>query len=104
MRQDNKLYCTFSWAPGFDDQQTQERYFVIVSVFLIFLPLCVILTLYTLILKELKKRKPTKNGASLKIRRLRDREDTAIVKRIFILSFVSFFSDLFSIYLEWTME
>ena len=47
-----------------------------------------ILPLYTLILKELKKRKPTKNGASLKIRSLRDREDTAIVKRIFILVFL----------------
>jgi len=82
--QDNKLYCTFSWAPEFDEQRTQERYFVVVSVFLIFLPLCVILTLYTLILKELKKGKPLENGAPA-VRRQRQREDTAIEKRIVII-------------------
>ena len=80
MTQDNKLYCTFSWAPEFDEQRTQERYFVVVSVFLIFLPLCVILTLYTLILKELKKGKPLENGAPA-VRRQRQREDTAIEKK-----------------------
>ena len=41
VRQYNKLYCSFSWAPEFDKQRTQERYVVVVSVFLIFLLLCV---------------------------------------------------------------
>ena len=33
MQSDNRWYCTFSWAPEFDEQQTQEQYFVVVSVF-----------------------------------------------------------------------
>ena len=90
MQSDNRWYCTFSWAPEFDEQQTQEQYFVVVSVFLIFLPLCVILTLYALILKELKKRSVTENGASA-IRRQRQREDTAIVKKILIIVFLFIF-------------
>ena len=87
LRQDNKLYCTFSWVPEFDEQRTQERYFVVVSVCLIFLPLCVILTLYALILKELKKGKPLENGAPA-VRRQRQREDTAIEKRIVTIVFL----------------
>ena len=92
------LYCTtgdarqqvvlhFWLAPEFDEQRTQERYFVVVSVFLIFLPLCVVLTLYALILKELKKGKPLENGAPA-VRRQRQREDTAIEKRIIIIVFL----------------
>ena len=80
MIQDNQLYCNFSWAPKFDEQS----YFIFISVFLIFLPLCVILTLYALILIELRKRKLTENGASA-IRRQREREDAAIVKSILII-------------------
>ena len=87
VRQDNKLYCSFSWAPEFDKQRTQERYVVVVSVFLIFLLLCVVLTLYTLILKELKKGKPLENGAPA-VKRQRQREDTAIEKRIVIIVFL----------------
>ena len=90
MQSDNRWYCTFSWAPEFDEQQTQEQYFVVVSVFLIFLPLCVILTLYALILKELKKRSVTENEASA-IRRQRQREDAAIVKKILIIVFLFLF-------------
>ena len=55
--QDNQLHCTFNRAPKFDEQRTQESYFIFISVFLIFLPLCVILTLYALILIELHKQK-----------------------------------------------
>ena len=88
--QDNQLYCNFSWAPKFDEQRTQESYFIFVSVFLIFLPLCVILTLYALILIELHKRKLTENGAPA-IRRQREKEDAAIVKRILIIVFLFLF-------------
>jgi len=88
MQTDNKWYCTFSWAPEFDDHRSQERYFIFVSVFLIFLPPCVIIILYALILKEVKKR--TENGASA-IRRQRQREDAAIVKKILIIVFLFLF-------------
>ena len=81
----NKWHCTFfSWAPNLDERRTQERYFVFVSIFLIFLPLCVILSLYFLICRDLKKRKLNANRA-LDIRCQRKREDTAIVKRILII-------------------
>ena len=88
--QDNQLYCAFSWAPKFDKQRTQESYFIFISVFLIFLPLCVILTLYALILIELHKRKLNENGAS-PIRCQREKEDATIAKRIRIIVFLFLF-------------
>ena len=81
--QDNKWYCTFTWAPKFHPHRTQERYFVFISVFLIFLPLSVILTLYALILMELKKRNLHESSGTLA--RQRKREDAAIVKKILII-------------------
>ena len=85
--QDNKLYCIFSWEPYFDERRTQERYFIFILVFLIVLPLCVILTLYALILIDLTKRKPRKNEASA-IRRQRQTEDAVVVKRILVIVFL----------------
>ncbi|KAJ7373170.1 hypothetical protein OS493_014318 [Desmophyllum pertusum] len=85
--QDNKSYYTFSWAPKFEDRKTQEHYFIFVSIFLIWLPLCVILTLYARIVLELKKRNLTGSGAS-EMRRQRQREDMAIVKKILAIVFL----------------
>ena len=85
--QHNKLYCIVSWAPYFEERWTQERYLMFIPVFLTFVPLCAILTLYALILIELRKRKPKKNGASA-IRRQRQTEDAAIVKRILVIVFL----------------
>lgn len=85
--QDNKSYCTFSWAPKFEDRKTQERYFIIISITLIFLPLCVILMLYTRIILELKKRNSINGGVS-ELRRQRQREDIAIVKKILAIVFL----------------
>ncbi|XP_078378558.1 neuropeptide FF receptor 1-like [Oculina patagonica] len=82
--QDNKTYCTFSWAPKFAERQSQERYFIFISVFLILLPLCVIFTLYLRIALELKRRPRTDSRA----RRQRQREDTAIMKRIICIVFL----------------
>ena len=82
-KSESKWYCTISWAPKFEEK-TQVIYFTFLSVVIIFLPLCVILTLYTLILIELRKRKVSKNNA-LELRSRRRREDTAIMKRILIL-------------------
>ena len=85
---DNKWYCTFSWTPKFDERPTQERYFLFVSVLLIFLPLCAILTLYALIVIELKKRKTDADRGASGLRRQRQKEDTAIVKKILIIVFI----------------
>ena len=85
---DNKSYCTFSWAPKFEHRKTQERYFIFISFILIFIPLCVILTLYTRIVLELKKRNNMNTGESAELRRQRQREDIAIVKKIFAIVFL----------------
>ena len=83
---DNKWYCMFSWAPKFEER-TQEGYFLFLSVILIFLPLCVILTLYALIVVEVKKRDLAENVAS-ELRRHRQRENTAIVNKVLIIVFL----------------
>ena len=84
--QDNKWHCTFSLAPNLDERRMQERYFVFLSVFLIFLPLCIILSLHILIFRDLKKRKINANRAlDVRRQRQRQREDAVIVKRIFII-------------------
>lgn len=82
--QDNKGYCTFSWAPNFDERRAQERYFVFLSVTLIFLPLVLVITLYTLIFLELKTRKVNDNEAQ-SVRQQRQKENAAITKRISII-------------------
>ena len=79
---DNRRYCTFSWA--------QERYFVFLSVFLIFLPLLVTVTLYSLILLELKARKVKGSGEQAGSQQRR-REDAAIAKRILIIVLIFVF-------------
>ena len=84
---DNRWYSTFSWEPKIEDRPTQEKYFLFISIVLIFLPLCVILTLYTRIVIALRRTKRTEDDAS-ELRRQRQREDTAIVKRILILVFI----------------
>ena len=87
---DNKWYSTFSWEPKFEDRPTQEKYFLFISIVLIFLPLCVILAFYALIVIALRRTKLAVNGAS-ELRRQRQKEDTAIVKRILILVFIFIF-------------
>ena len=86
---DNKSYCTFSWAPKFEERRTQERYFIFISVLFILFPLCVIFTLYVLIVLELKRRSRRESGAS-QLRRQRQKEDAAIVKRIVCIVFLFF--------------
>ena len=85
--EDNKTYCTFSWAPMFKERQTQENYFIFISVFLILLPLCVIFSLYALIVLELKKRQRVGSRASV-LSNQRRREDGAVMKKILCIVFL----------------
>jgi len=85
--QDNKTYCSFRWAPKFEERQTQENYFILISVFLILLPLCVIFSLYALILLELKKRQRAGSSASV-LSNQRRREDGAVMKKILCIVFL----------------
>ena len=87
MVEDNKTYCTFSWAPKLEERQTQENYFIFISVFLILLPLCVIFSLYALIVLELKKRQRAGRSASV-LSNQRRREDGAVMKKILCIVFL----------------
>jgi len=87
MVQDNKTYCTFSWAPKFDERQTQENYFIFILVCLILLPLCVIFALYALIVLELKKRQRAGSSASV-LSNQRRREDGSVMKKILCIVFL----------------
>ena len=87
MVQDNKTYCDFSWAPKFQERQTQENYFIFISVFLFLLPLCVIFSLYALIVLELKKRQRAGSSASV-LSNQRRREDGAVMKKILCIVFL----------------
>ena len=87
MVQDNKTYCTFRWVSKFEERQAQENYFIFISVFLILLPLCVIFSLYALIVVELKKRQRAGSSASV-LSNQRRREDGVIMKKILCIVFL----------------
>ena len=90
MVQDNKTYCTFSWAPMLEERQAQENYFIFISVFLFLLPLCVMFSLYALFVLELKKRQQAGSSASV-LRNQRRREDGAVMKKILCIVFLFIF-------------
>ena len=72
---DAKTYCKISWAPKFDDRQSQETYYLIVLVSLIVIPTFVITTLYSAIILNLKRSKSVRRkgpSSCLTLRRLRD--------------------------------
>ena len=88
--EDKKTYCTLSWAPKFDDKTSQEIYYVILLVFLIAIPTCVVTILYTAIILNLKRSRITtvdfpSNSATS--RRLK--ENTKVV-RIIIAILIAF--------------
>ena len=87
MVQDNKTYCTFRWAPKFEERQAQENYFIFISVCFTLLPLCVIFSLYALIVLELKKRQRAGSSASV-LSDQRRREDWVIMKKILCIVFL----------------
>ena len=86
MVQDNKTYCSFIWVSKFDERQTQENYFIFVSVFLILLPLCVIFSLYALIVLELKRQRAGSSASVLSNQRRR--EDGVVMKKILCIVFL----------------
>ena len=87
MVEGNETYCVFSWASKLEERQTQENYFIFISVFLILLPLCVIFSLYALIVIELKKGQHAGSSASV-LSNQRRREDGAVMKNILCIVFL----------------
>ena len=76
-------YCTLSWAPKFDQKNAQEIYYVILLVCLIAVPTCVLTSLYSVIILNLKRGGIARcKGPSncMTLRRLK--EDTKVVRNI----------------------
>ncbi|KAL9972498.1 hypothetical protein ACROYT_G018813 [Oculina patagonica] len=87
---DTKTYCTPSWAPKFDDRKSQETYYLILLVFLIIIPTCVVTILYSAIILNLKKSRIARlNDPSSFFTSRRLREDTKVV-RIIIAILIAF--------------
>ena len=71
--------CSFSFEPAFDNLRSLRINFIILSVFLIAIPLSVIAVLYSLILRDLKRKKPFWQKSSSLLEKTRRKEDTKIV-------------------------
>ena len=74
--------CSFSFEPAFDNLQSLRINFIILSVFLIAIPLSVIAVLYSLILRDLKRKKPFWQKSSSLLVKNRRKEDTKIVRNV----------------------
>ena len=79
---DSETYCTFSWAPKFDNRKSQEIYFLILLVCLIAIPTCVVIILYSAIILNLKRSRIASKGPSSCLTSRRLREDTKVVRII----------------------
>ena len=84
----DKSYCRLSWAPKFDQKNSQEIYYVILLVLLIAIPTCVLTSLYSVIILNLK-RGGIKRCKSLSncITSQRLKEDTKVVRNILAILF-----------------
>ena len=108
--EDDKFYCRFSWGPKFDERRTQEVYAVFISIFLIFLPLLIIVTLYSLIIYDLKKQRKLNENGTLNLRRQRQKEDAAILRGVltvillFILCVTPLIVTAFIYYFAWNWQ
>ncbi|XP_078377270.1 QRFP-like peptide receptor [Oculina patagonica] len=74
--------CFFSFEPDFDTLRALRIHFVILSFFLIAIPLSIVAVLYSLILRALKRQKPFWKKCSSSLMKSRRKENTTIIKRI----------------------
>ena len=80
---DKKSYCTPSWAPKYDPKNTQEIYYVILLVCLIAIPACILTSLYSVIIFNLKRsRITTCRGPSNSMTSRRLQEDMKVARNI----------------------
>ncbi|KAL9967696.1 hypothetical protein ACROYT_G025983 [Oculina patagonica] len=89
-RVDEISICFFSFEPAFDTLRALRINFIILSIVLIAIPLAVITVLYSLILRDLKRKKPIWQKSSSSLLKSRRKENIKIVKNILaiILLFV----------------
>ena len=74
--------CSFSFEPAFDNLKALRIHFIILSVFLIAIPLAIITVLYSLIFRALRREKPFWKGCSTSLMKNRRKENTKIIKKI----------------------
>ena len=78
----DKSQCKLSWAPKFDQKDAQEIYYAILLVLLIAIPTCVLTSLYSVIILNLKRGIKRCKSLSNFVTSQRLKEDTKVVRNI----------------------
>ena len=80
--------CFFSFEPAFNHLSASRIQFTIFSVFLIAIPLTVITVLYSLIFRALRREKHFWRNSSSSLMKIRQRENTKIIRKIITIVFL----------------
>ena len=80
--------CFFSFEPAFDHLSASRIQFTIFSVFLIAIPLTIITVLYSLIFRALRREKPFWRNSSSSLMKIRQKENTKIIRKILAIVFL----------------
>ena len=102
-----EAYCLLNWSPLFDDMKAQKFYFVLLSILLFILPLCVIAALYTAVIIRLKRQRFPGQYQSENARKIRQKRNTAILQLcvvivlVFILCWTPFVTYGFLKFFSW---
>ena len=80
--------CFFSFEPAFDHLSASRIQFTIFSVFLIAIPLTIMTVLYSLIFRALRREKPFWRNSSSSLMKIRQKENTKIIRKILVIVFL----------------
>ena len=82
-------FCFYSFEPAFDNLQGLRINFIILTAALIVIPLTIIIALYSLIFRALKRQKSFWRKCSSSLYKSRQKENTEVIKKI--LAIISLF-------------
>ncbi|XP_022787492.1 substance-K receptor-like [Stylophora pistillata] len=77
--------CFVNFDPGFDNLQGLRINFIILTLFLIVIPLRILIVLYSLIFKALEKQKSFWRKCSSSLLKSRQKENTEVIKKILVI-------------------
>ena len=80
--------CFLSFEPAFDNLRASRINFIIISAFLIAIPLTIITILYSLIFRALRREKPFWQNSSSSLMKIRRKENTKIIRKILAIIFL----------------
>ena len=80
--------CFFSFEPAFDHLRASRINFIIISSFLIAIPLTIITVLYSLIFRALGREKPFWQNSSSTLMKIRQKENAKIIRKILAIIFL----------------